>query len=203
LKREFALTYHKLDWRRKNRVGRLFLEHALLVSEIMVAIELACRNQKDIRLLATSDLHIPKMREPFQWSVNIGQRQKCGVIPDRVFGLEFNGERCWYFLEADRATMPVTRSDLDQTSFYRKLLAYEATWAQNIPPRDFGIHRFRVLTVTTNSERVQTMIEACQRLKQGRGLFLFTDAKALQEQPDFLSLRWQTCRNGETSGLLD
>jgi hypothetical protein len=62
------------------------------------------------------------MREPFQWKVNIGK--KCSVIPDHVFGLEFNNQRCWYFLEADRATMPVTRGNLDQTSFYRKLLAY-------------------------------------------------------------------------------
>ncbi len=154
-------------------------------------------------MLTTDDLKIPKMREPFQWNVNIGQRRKCGVIPDRVFGFEFNGQRCWYFLEADRATMPVTRANLGQTSFYRKLLAYETTWTQNIPRRDFGIHRFRVLTVTTNSERVQTMIEACQRLKQGRGLFLFTDTKAFRDQTDFFSLRWQTARNGETASLLD
>ena len=123
----------------------------------MVAVELACRNQKDVRLLTTEDLHISKMREPFQWNVNINQRQKCGVIPDQVFGLEFNDQRCWYFLEADRGTMPVTRGNLNQTSFYRKLLAYEATWTQNIHRRDFGIHRFRVLTVTSNPERIATM----------------------------------------------
>lgn len=203
LKRELAFPYHQLDWKRKNHVGRLFLEHTLLVSDIMVAVELACRNRKDVRLLTTEDLHISKMREPFQWNVNIGQRQKCGVIPDRVFGLEFNGQRCWYFLEADRATMPITRGDLSQTSFYRKLLAYEMTWTQNIHRRGLGIHRFRVLTVTTNSERVQGMIEACRKLRQGRGLFLFTGSNVLQGQRDFFSLRWKTFRDGETAGLLD
>jgi hypothetical protein len=25
--------------------------------------------------------------------------------------LEFNGKRCWYCLEADRATMPITRGE--------------------------------------------------------------------------------------------
>ncbi|HTX20773.1 MAG TPA: hypothetical protein VMD27_02770 [Candidatus Aquilonibacter sp.] len=83
------------------------------------------------------------------------------------------------------------------------MLAYEATWAQKIHQHDFGIHRFRVLTVTTDSERVRKMIDACQRLKQGRGLFLFTDAKTLQEQPEFFSLRWKTARDGQTTGLLD
>ena len=201
MKRDLSLPYHKLDWKRKNHVGRVFLEHALLVSDIMVVVELACRNRKDIRLLTADDLHIPKMREPFQWNVNIGI--KCSVIPDHVFGLEFNGEQCWYFLEADRATMPITRGDLKQTSFYRKLLAYETTWTQSIHQHDFGIHRFRVLTVTTNSERVQGIIAACRRLKKGRGLFLFTDTKAFQAQPDIFLLRWQTTREGEAAGLLD
>ncbi len=76
LKRELSLQFHQLDWKPKSRVGRLFLEHALLVSDIMVAVELACRNRKEIRLLSADDLRIPNMREPFQWKVDIGQRQK-------------------------------------------------------------------------------------------------------------------------------
>jgi len=197
LKRNLSLPFHQLDWNRKNHVGRLFLEHALLISDIMVSVERACRNQPAVKLLLPQDSHL----RPFQWRVNIGSQ--CGVIPDRVFGLEFNGERCWYCLEADRATMPVTRGDLSQTSFYRKLLAYEATWAQNLHKIKFGWQRFRVLTVTTNAERVQGMIAACQRLKQGRGLFLFTDTKAWQAQPDFLALRWKTFREGQTQGFFD
>ena len=73
------------------------------------------------------------------------------MIPDRVFGLEFTGSdgqptRAFYFLEADRATMPVKRQTLVQSSFYRKLLAYEATWTQNIHRARLGFNRFRVLT---------------------------------------------------------
>jgi hypothetical protein len=99
--------------------------------------------------------------------------------------------------------MPITRGDLSQTSYYRKLLAYEATWTQNLHRTRFGWQRFRVLTVTTNSERVPGMIEACRKLRQGRGLFLFTDTNILQEQPDFFSLRWKTFRADETTNLLD
>jgi len=202
LKRDRSLPFHKLDWKRKNYVGRLFLEHTLLVSDIMVAVELACRNRKDVRLLTIDDLCLSKMREPFQWNVHIGSH-RYGIIPDNIFGLEINGQRCWYFLEADRATMPITRGDLSQTSFYRKLLAYETTWAQNIHRRVFGIHRFRVLSITTNSKRVQKMIEACQRLKQGRGIFLFTEVTAMQNQSDIFLLQWQTARNGEMARLCD
>lgn len=197
LKREQSLHYHQLEWKRKNHIGRLFLEHALLVSDIMVAVEVACRNQPSVRLLLPEENQL----RPFRWTVNIGT--KCGVVPDRVFALEFNGKRCWYCLEADRATMPITRGDLSQTSVYRKLLTYETTWTQNLHRTRFGWQRFRVLTVTTNPERVQGMIAACQRLKHGRGLFLFTDAKSLQTQPDLFSLQWQTTRDCETGGLLD
>ncbi len=201
LKRELSLQFHQLDWKQKGHVGRLFLEHALLVSDIMVAVELACRNRKDIRLLSADELQIPNMREPFQWKVDIGQRQKIGVIPDRVFGLEFNGAQCWYFVEADRGTMPITRGNLDQTSFQRKLLAYEATWSQNIHRTRFGWQRFRVLTVTTGSERVQGIKEACQGLAHGHGLFLFAVATALAKHGDILTIPWQTCRPEKTETL--
>lgn len=201
LKRELSLPFHQLDWKQKSRVGRLFLEHALLVSDIMVAVELACRNRKDIQLLSANDLRIPNMREPFQWNVDIGQRQKCGVIPDRVFGLQSNGKQCWYFLEADRDTMPISRSDLDRTSFQRKLLTYEATWSQNLHRTRFGWQRFRVLTVTTSRQRVQGMIEACHGLAHGHGLFLFLDAASLAKHGDILTIPWQTCRPEKTATL--
>lgn len=140
----------------------------------MVAIELACWNRPDIRLLSADDLKIPKIRAPFQWQVDIGQRRKIGVIPDQVFGIEYKGMTCWFCLEADRGTMPITRGNFDQTSFQRKLLAYEATWTQNLHRSVFKSQRFRVLTVTTNQERVRGMKEACRGLAHGRGFFCFS-----------------------------
>lgn len=203
LKRELTLPYNKLEWKRKNHIGRLFLEHALLISDIMVAVELACRQRTDVRLLSIDHLNIQKRREPFQWSVEIRRGLKSRVIPDRIFGLEFAGKRCWYFVEADRATMPVRRRGLEQSSFYRKLLTYEATWVQKIHKQILGIHRFRVLTVTTNSGRVQSMIKACRELKQARGIFLFGNTNIFQDKDNLLSMPLRTCREGESLGLLD
>jgi hypothetical protein len=197
LKRELSLPFHRLAWPRKNRVARLFLEHALLISDVMIAVELACRSRANIRLLIPDD----NRRGPFRWTVQINSRLKCGVIPDRVFGLEVAGKRCWYLLEADRGTMPITRGNLDQTSFQRKLLAYEATWTQNLHRTRFGWQRFRVLTVTTSSQRVQGMIEAAQGLAHGQGLFLFLDAASLTRHGDILTIPWQTCRPEKTEAL--
>lgn len=52
LKHELSLPSQKQDWKQKHHVGRLFLEHALMVSDIMVALELACRHRPDVRLLS-------------------------------------------------------------------------------------------------------------------------------------------------------
>jgi Replication-relaxation len=212
LKQELGTAFRKLRWGEKNRsVGRIFLEHALLVSDVMVAIELACREAR-IRLLSEEELSPPSdtspKRQPFRWKVNITSSLQLGVIPDGVFALEFgdqsgNRNRAYFFLEADRGTMPVMRRNLSQTSFYRKLLAYEATWSQSIHRTRFGFHRFRVLTVTASAERVNSLLNACSKLKSGHGLFLFADRTVLEKSDDIFSPVWLSGRQRETGSLLD
>jgi DNA-binding Lrp family transcriptional regulator len=207
LKQELGVAFREVSWDEKNRaVGRMFLEHALLVSDVMVAIELACRKRDGIRLLYEDQLALRSERQPFQWRVKRQDGIKLGVIPDRVFALEYrdqNGQpqRVHFFLEADRGTMPVVRSGLTQTSFYRKLIAYEATWTQKIHQRHLGIHRFRVLTVTTIAARVKSLLEACSKLKRGHGLFLFADRTVLEK--DLFSAVWRRGKSSETTGILD
>jgi DNA-binding Lrp family transcriptional regulator len=207
LRQERGVAFREVSWGEKNRaVGRMFLEHALLVSEVMVAIELACR-RRGIRLVTERELALPGKRQPFQWRVKIQRGLKLGVGPDRVFALEFpdasgQTQRVHFFLEADRGTMPVKRRNLSQTSFFRKLLAYEATWTQNLHRSRFGFHRFRVLTVTTSAARVKSLVEACSQLERGHGLFLFADRDSLLAHESFLSFPFQTGRPPETATLM-
>jgi len=207
LKQEHGFAVDPHSWNEKNHViGRVYLEHALLVADVMVAIELACRKRGDIRLLYEDQLALRSERQPFQWRVKIQNGWKLGVVPDRVFALEFPdasgiSQRAYFFLEADRGTMPVMRRTLSQTSFCRKLLAYESTWTQKIHQRQLGIHRFRVLTITTSAARVKSLVEACSQLKRGHGLFLFADKAVLSG--DILSAAWHTGKPGETGGLFD
>jgi hypothetical protein len=212
LKPELGVPLEQADWGEKNRsVRRPFLEHALLVSDVMVAIELACR-RTGIRLLTDRELAVADKqtgaRQPFRWQVNVTNRLKLGVIPDYVFALDFKdrggaGNRACFFLEADRATMPVIRKNLSQTSFYRKLRAYEATWTQGLHCSRFGFDRVRVLTVTTSAERVKSLVNACAQLKRGQGLFLFADRTVLDKPGDMFSPIWQTGKDGQTVSLLD
>jgi hypothetical protein len=211
LQQELGVRFRELLQDEENPpAGRIFLEHALLVSEVMVAIELACR-QVGIRLLTEQELALAFDRSGkhrlFRWRVQVNSRLNLGVVPDRVFALEFKdkkGEsnRAFFFLEADRATMPVIRRNFAQTSFYRKLLAYEATWSQSIHKRRFGFNRFRVLTVTTSAARVKSLVDACSKLERGRGLFLFADHTILEKAGDVFSKVWVTATPGQTTSLL-
>ncbi len=207
LRQELGIAVHPDSWSEKNHaIGRMFLEHALLVSDIMTSLELACRKRGDVRLIYEDQLALQSEREPFQWRVKLQNGVTLGVVPDRVFALEYtdqNGQiqRAYFFLEADRGTMPVTRSNLSQTSFTRKLLAYEATWTKKIHQQHLGIHRFRVLTVTTSEARVESLLEACSQLKRGHGLFLFADRTVLEK--DLFSPVWRNGKSGEMAAILD
>jgi DNA-binding Lrp family transcriptional regulator len=212
LRRDLDPGFGQVRWGENNRAtGRVYLEHALLVGDVMVAIELACR-RTGIRLLTARELAVADKitgeRRPFRWQVKISNRVKLGVIPDYVFALDFKdqrgtGNRAFFFLEADRATMPVIRKNLSQTSFYRKLRAYEATWSQSIHQTQFGFHRFRVLTVTTSAARLKSLIEACSKLERGQGLFLFADRTVLEKPGDMFLAVWQSGKQGQLVSLLD
>jgi hypothetical protein len=212
LRDELGISFREARWGEKNRtVGRIFLEHTLLVSDVMVAVELACRATGRVRLITEDALPLPaeirRLGQPFRWRVNMNKSLKLGIVPDRVFALEYRdlddvSNRAFFFLEADRGTMPVRRKNLSQTSFYRKLLAYEATWSQAIHKKRFGFHRFRVLTITKSAERLKSLTEVCSHLKHGHGLFLFADLKSLDNPSDIFSPMWKTGRQSDRPTLL-
>jgi len=204
LRSELGIAINSDSWSEKNHaVGRAYLEHTLVVSDVMVTLELACRRRGDVRLLYEEQLGLSQ--QPFQWRVKMQNGIKLGVVPDRVFALEYadqagQKQRAYFFLEADRGTMPVVRKGLTQTSFFRKLLAYEATWTHKVHQRHLGIPRFRVLTVTTSAQRVKSLVEVCSRLKRGHGLFLFADKSILSR--DVFSSLWQIGKLGASGRLL-
>jgi len=192
-----------LRWDKDRNVSRQFLRHTLAVAEVMVAFEVACRDTEGVEfiraeeVLAAAPEATRRLRLPFRWQVEVqegGKLHRLGVEPDRVFGLRFAGapeqRRCaYFFLEADRGTMPVARKGLDQTSFRRKLLGYRETWRQGLHRRHLGIPNFRVLTVTTGEERRRNLVVECRSLSGGAGLFLFA-AQEMVGREDILEYEW-------------
>ena len=104
------------------------------------------------------------------------------IVPDAIFGIHFIDKpeginKAFFFLEADRGTMPLTRKDFNQTSFLRKLESYRDTYLNALQTKYFGIKNFRVLTVTTGKDRASNLVEVCKQniTDVPAGLFLFSN----------------------------
>ncbi|MBZ0147388.1 MAG: replication-relaxation family protein [Pseudorhodoplanes sp.] len=203
-------SFPKVDWTWKNRdAGRVFIEHTLLVADLMVAIETAVHRVGNIALIGAVDIlkaaptSTQNAKNPWALPARIvhgGMHYDLSLIPDKIFGLDYLDlrKRSYFFVEADRGTMPVTRSHPRQTSFQQKILGYLAgSRPVNTHAQHFGIGNFRVLTVTTTRERIATMVAALKAVTNGTGSnqFLFVDRPSLLASSDVLSLDWTSGKN--------
>lgn len=182
LRRRDGLVLHGRERSRKNReAGRPFIEHQLEIVEFAVAMRQAAMKRGTVRFIDADQMGGRDAAENFGLRGKVtgrGTTLEIGVIPDLVFGLQIGATaRRNYMVEIDRGTMPVRRSDPAQTSFERKMRVYLAAHAAEQHGRLFGWKTFRVLTVTSDRTRMQTMIEAARHLRvahsPGPGLFHF------------------------------
>ena len=182
------------EWDRKNReAGRPFIEHQLGIVDFYVALQVAVRIRGDIRLIHPDELiaafpeRTRSMRNPVALRVNLSHDSKTheiGLIPDLISGIGFpDGSRRCFMVEIDRGTMPISRSHLSQTSLERKMLAYLTAYSARQHEKQFGWKTFRVLTVTTDDQRIRSMQETLRKLNvpnsPGPSLFLFATKSAL------------------------
>ncbi len=191
------------DWTDKNRdAGRPYLEHALLIADLMVGIECAVCGRPSIKLVSGQDIlaRAPRVDSfgPASWTMMArvpGESTEIAVTPDKVFALEFpdSGRRNYFFVEADRATMPIERRSLAQSSVKKKLLAYHHGHLAKRHTALWGIPGFRVLTITRSAERIAAMIDVVQEITGGKGsnVFLFANADATVAG-DPLAIEWLT-----------
>jgi hypothetical protein len=209
LAEQFDFRRAAVDWTAKARTAkRGEIEHALEVTEFMVALERACRQRGNLRVLYLDDILATvapaRTREnpkPYYWPVPViwrGKEVTIHPIPDKIFGVEAldrpeGRNRKWFFLEADRGTMPVVRLDLTKTSFLRKLLAYGHTYQADLHTQIYGFANMRVLTVTRGRPRIQGIQEAHREHTWqlcSPKVFLFTDRTLLLSGGDILGDLW-------------
>ena len=189
-----GVDFANVEWSRKNReAGRPFIDHQLEIMDFFVSLQCATQRRDDMRLIHPDEMvaAFPDQsfseRNPFALRVRISQRgtiHDIGLVPDLVFGLRFlDGSRHCFMVEIDRGTMPITRTNLIQTSFARKIRAYLAAHAAKQHVHQFGWKTFRVLTVATDRFRLQSMKDALSKLRAprsaGASLFLFATRREL------------------------
>ncbi len=222
---KYGLDRAKIDWTQKNKgVRHAYLDHALLVSKFMVSLELAVKQVKNLKLIEQGTIvsNMKKKGEynPLSWCVpcriSLGNKimdRLVYVMPDRVFGLYFCDEpksrnRSYFFLEADRATMPVKRNSVYSSSFQKKMIGYYESWKNSLFRDVFGFPSARVLTITKSHDRINNMINAGKDIDpRGKGLrlFLFLREKEINmRKPETLLNRiWRTGRGQSLVSLLD
>lgn len=198
---ESGLTFSNLEWSRKNReAGRPFIEHQLEIMDFYVGVQLAAAARSDLtvihpdKLVAAFPDQVFSATNPFALQTRInhhGVMLNVGIVPDLVFGLRFtDGSRRCFMVEIDRGTMPIARSNLMQTSFERKMRAYLSAYAARQHERHFGWKSFRVLTVTTDRNRIDSMREALSHLRvaqsPGAALFFFASRTELHASDPLL-----------------
>jgi hypothetical protein len=168
-------------------VTSLFLAHALMVSEVLIRIasDLQASGARFIsESEILSEIKYAASQRRIQWRVMVkadSAKEHIGVIPDAAFAIDRVGprgdrRRLYYFLEADRGTMPIHRKNLRNSSIRRKALAYAQTRKTRVLKDRFGIPGFQVLFVTRSKERLAGMKDACREAPDGRdtSLFLFS-----------------------------
>jgi hypothetical protein len=172
-----------------------FLSHALSVSDALVSIETTCR-KNGIRFVTEEDifdwLSKDEKLHRIQWRIAIKSgtaMEKLGVIPDSVFAIEQENadgiRRLFFFLEADRGTMPIHRKNLRLSSIRRKALAYSQTRKGKILKERFGIPGFQVVFITRSKERLERIKAECQASANDRAasLFLYATEDDLRRNP--------------------
>jgi DNA-binding Lrp family transcriptional regulator len=178
-----------VEWSRKNReVGRPFIDHQLEIMDFYVSLQRATHYRQDVCLIHPDELiaDFPEQSRsasnPLALRVNVshqGAMHEIGLVPDLAFGLRFSdGSRRCFMVEIDRGTMPVSRGDITQSSFQRKMRTYLTAHDNKQHETRFGWKTFRVLTVTTDEHRLRSMTEAARNLSHARSpgpqLFFFT-----------------------------
>ncbi len=188
-------------WKKTYRpVSSLFLKHALSISDALIFIETACRlrgahfvPEKDI----FDSTQCKAAAKRLQWRITIKSgrfMEKVGIIPDAAFATEKQDEsgtkRRWYFLEADRGTMPLYRKSLRLSSIRRKALAYSQSRRSKVLKERSGIPGFQVLFVSRSKGRLERMKDVCREAMQGHAtsLFLFATLDDLKHDDTFASL---------------
>ena len=175
---------------------RQFL-HALMICEALASIELAARDHAALRFIPWPEILARASEQTRASTAPLRLPAPSGgyLVPDGVFGLEYRDGDAksyrFFALEADRGTMPVSRSKPGQTSYLGKLAAYGELIREQVHKARWGVPNLLVLSLTTSAARAAGIVA---KLGTGSPAFLFKAAEGTamtKPTPELLLEPWQ------------
>lgn len=137
--------------------------HLVMLCDVLANIELGARAHG-----ATITPRTDLVRFPCSISKNINGKMHYSstpVTPDALFAIQFKSGKTLHFaLEVDCGTEPLTRSNLEQTSYERKLLQYRYVLEEGTYS-DFDIPQLFVLHVTNTEHRMTSIMDLIDKSK--------------------------------------
>lgn len=192
----------------ENARGFATFEHHLVVTDFLVALEAACKESEDIKVVRIereSDLR----RLVAAWHVKTGTRHHPYLVSDGAVTLTYPLlNRTWTFhLEVVRAGVPGGNQTL-----YQKMLKYTRLHHSGYFRIVFHHEDLRaVLILTTSEERVERFRELARRLPHGSRMFWFASYTTTYSggvpvtsigRETVLGVKWRTATDdGQPVGL--
>jgi Replication-relaxation len=170
-------------WLRRGRESHVTFAHSVMICDALASIELGIRNNPELRIVPWSEI-VARMPDDVRNSklshclpVNISHafgkerhQSKKALMPDAVFGIEWRGKGSRYFaLECDRDHEPLYRSNLNQTSYLRKVLQYQDVARSRTFKTHWGLPNLLVLNVTTSELHKHKIKDLVLELTEGKG----------------------------------
>ncbi len=218
---KFNFRRASVDWQAKSRTAvRGEIDHALEITEFMVGLEIAIRRRGNLQMIFFDEIlatiapeETRASKRPYQWPVAFKWKGSDLVLhptPDRIFGIRDlerreGQNRKFFFLEADRGTMPTERRDLSKSSYLRKIVSYAETYRRDLHTKRYGMSNVRVVTVTPGRQRIANIIATYRTHAAALvspKFFLFVDRAGLRRAEDFLDYPWLDAE-GQQHRLLD
>ena len=176
------------DWERnarerKNLRGQFLLLHNLGANGATIALRTALEGLDGItvhsptQIVEQSPEWTQKANKPFSIPTRFvwvdGQQHERNIVPDGVIGYEDHrldkSIKALLFIEFDQE-MDVNRTDPRQSSIRQKIACYSAMFLDKTVKARYGYDAFRVLFVTTGSQKhLGTMLDCCKTYRSTVG----------------------------------
>lgn len=181
---ELDIDRGQIFWQgRRKMLSQRSLEHALRVNDFRIAVAVACKRTGAAKLAGhwideqilrdlNQKVRIPHPSDP-------DSHTECPIVPDGLFGLEFENGLCQFFmLEMDLGTESNRRFGL-------RVRAYKEYLASEKYQEFFEGKSFKILVVTTSAQRVENLLKTARKAGD-KSVFWFTDFSQYRQDGKFL-----------------